>query len=107
MQKILRLSSIIDQLFHQSNSIASVKIAVGELSDFSEDEIQTQWSLLVENTKLSKTKHIIQQIPAKQQCMVCFQKYSPLNKKISCPYCGSVGAKILAGEEFYLQSFEE
>jgi Zn finger protein HypA/HybF involved in hydrogenase expression len=39
--------------------------------------------------------------------MVCFQKYKPLEKEIFCPYCKSVGAKILAGEEFYLESFEE
>jgi Zn finger protein HypA/HybF involved in hydrogenase expression len=44
--------------------------------------------------------------PAEQQCMVCFQKYHPLNKETSCPNCGSVGAKIIAGEEFYLESVE-
>jgi Zn finger protein HypA/HybF involved in hydrogenase expression len=38
--------------------------------------------------------------------MVCFEKYHPLNGEISCPNCGSVGAKILAGEEFYLESVE-
>ena len=38
--------------------------------------------------------------------MACFQPYQPVNKTIHCPYCGSYGAKILAGEEFYLESIE-
>jgi len=84
----------------------SINIAVGELSDFTEDEIQTQWSMLVRDTVVSQTKLKIKSIPAEYQCMLCFQKYTPVNKETVCPYCRSVGAKILAGEEFYLESFE-
>jgi Zn finger protein HypA/HybF involved in hydrogenase expression len=39
--------------------------------------------------------------------MACFEKYHPVLVEISCPRCGSVGAKIIAGEEFYLESIEE
>lgn len=107
MQKIPRLSSIIDHLLEKPRRVVSVNIALGELAVFAEDDIRAQWSQLVRDTNLSQTKLTIQHIPAEQQCMVCFQKYMPLNKEISCPYCGSVGARILAGEEFFLESFEE
>ena len=43
---------------------------------------------------------------AEIQCMACFIKYQPLDGRIHCPQCGSVGAKILSGEEFYFESIE-
>ena len=107
MQKIQRLTSIIDHLLKQPRRTASVNIAVGELAVYTEDEIQAQWSALVQDTSLAGIKLTIQHISAQQQCMVCFQKYNPLNKETSCPYCGSVGARILAGEEFYLVEDED
>ena len=107
MQKIPRLSSIIDHLLKRPRRAVSINIAVGELALYTEDEIQAQWSSLVQDTYLAKTKLTIQHISAQQQCMVCFQKYKPLNKETSCPYCGSVGAMILAGEEFYLVEEED
>ena len=107
MQNIPRLSFIVDHILKQPKHIASVNVAVGELAVFTDDEIQKQWSVLVRDTHLSRTQLIIYRIHAEQQCMVCFQKYTPLKKETTCPYCGSVGAKILAGEEFHLKSFEE
>lgn len=107
MQKIPRLSSIIDQLLQQSTKAASVNIAVGELVVFEDDEIHEQWPKLVNDTQLASAILTIRRIPAEQQCMVCFEKYHPQSKETTCPHCGSVGAKILAGEEFYLESIEE
>lgn len=107
MQNIPRLSAIFAHILQQPNRIVKVNIAVGELVLFSEREIQAAWSALENDFSPAKIKLMIKYIPAEQQCMVCFQKYKPLKKEIFCPYCGSVGAKILAGEEFYLESFEE
>ncbi len=107
MQKIPRLSSIVNHLLLQTTRIASVNIAVGELVNFNDEEIQAQWSRLVNDTSLSRISLTIQRVAAEQQCMVCFEKYHPMNMETSCPHCGSVGAKILAGEEFHLESSRE
>jgi Zn finger protein HypA/HybF involved in hydrogenase expression len=102
MQNIPRLSSIVDHLLQQLNPANSVYIAVGELTPYTEEQLHAQWSMLVADTILAQAALVIRLVPAEQQCMVCFQKYHPLNKETSCPQCGSVGAKIIAGEEFYL-----
>ena len=107
MQKIPRLSAIIDHLLKQPKEIAVVHIAVGELIFHTEELITREWFRLVKDTALAQAVLFIRIIPAEQQCMVCFQKYHPLEKETSCPQCGSVGAKIIAGEEFYLESVEE
>jgi Zn finger protein HypA/HybF involved in hydrogenase expression len=38
--------------------------------------------------------------------MVCFEKYHPDGEAFSCPHCGSVGAKIIAGEEFFVEAID-
>jgi len=103
MQKNPRLSAMIDHLLHQPTNIVSVHIAVGESIPFSDEQIRAQW----DETALAQIPLIIRRMPAEQQCMACFEKYHPARAEVSCPYCGSVGAKIIAGEEFYLESVEE
>ena len=103
MQKNPRLSSIIKHLLKQPAPIASVHIAVGQLIPFTEEEIRAQWS----DTPLAQSTLTIRRVPVEQQCMACFEKYHPTRAEVSCPHCGSVGAKIIAGEEFYLESIEQ
>ena len=88
MQKNPRLSSMIDHLLRQSKRYKSV---------------HAQWN----ESPLAQTTLTIRRVPAQQQCMVCFEKYQPARVEVSCPQCGSVGAKIIAGEEFYFESIEE
>jgi Zn finger protein HypA/HybF involved in hydrogenase expression len=102
MQKNQRLSAIIDHLLRLPNHITSVYIAVGESILFSDEQIHTQW----DESPLAQISVIIRRVPAEQQCMACFEKYHPTRAEVSCPHCGSVGAKIIAGEEFYLESIE-
>ena len=97
-----RLVSIINQL--PRNPGPSINIALGELIPLSENELRAQWVGLTKDTSLERARLVIHLIPAEQQCMVCFEKYHPANKETTCPHCGSVGAKILAGEEFYLET---
>ena len=112
MNKSPRLSSfqlrsmraIVQRLLQQALPIDSIQIAVGELNELNEDRIREQWIELVAQTPLAQTNLNIRIIRAKQQCMTCFLKYHPQQKETACPQCGSVGAKILAGEEFHIES---
>jgi len=81
-------------------------IALGEISELDPTFLQTHWTELSTGTSAEHAQLHFRLIPAEVQCMACFQKYHPIDKKISCPYCGSVGAKILTGEECYLESVE-
>ncbi len=38
--------------------------------------------------------------------MACFTKYHPKEGELVCPNCGSVGARILAGEEFSVEAID-
>jgi Zn finger protein HypA/HybF involved in hydrogenase expression len=103
MPKNPRLSAIIDHIVQQPTHFTSVHIAVGESILVSDKQIYAQWA----ESPLLQIPLTIRRVPTEQQCMACFEKYHPIRAEISCPRCGSVGAKIIAGEEFYLESIEE
>lgn len=86
--------------------IKSLQLAVGELSELDRPSIQKHWEELTQGTAAERAQLHFRFIKAEVQCMACFSKYYPANGNIHCPYCGSYGAKILSGEEFFLESIE-
>lgn len=96
-----KIFSITQQLIKQNYCKESIHLAIGELI-YDEKEFHRTWNQLVWQTPLQETKLNIRIIPAEQQCMVCFLKYHPTQKETVCPQCKGVGAKIISGEEFYV-----
>lgn len=96
------------QRARESNAkqIEKLHIAIGEIAEIDRDLIQSRWRELSKGTPAEQAQLRFRLITAEVQCMACFQKYHPEGGEIHCPYCGSFGAKILAGEEFYLESIE-
>lgn len=86
--------------------IKSLQLAVGELSELDQHSIRKHWDELSQGTAAERAQLHVRFIKAEVQCMACFSKYDPVDGKIHCPYCGSYGAKILSGEEFFLESIE-
>ena len=86
--------------------IKSVHMFLGEISELDPDLIKQHWDELSKDTPAEHARLHFRSIRAEVQCMACFEKYHPLDGQIHCPYCGSYGAKILAGEEFNLESIE-
>ena len=86
--------------------VRSLQLALGEIAELDPASIQQHWQELSKGTLAERASLEFRFIKAEVQCMACFQKYHPQDGKIHCPYCGSFGAKILAGEEFYLESIE-
>jgi hydrogenase nickel incorporation protein HypA/HybF len=101
----------LDKVLHHlsethSKRATTLHLALGEISELDPASLQSHWTELSQGTPAEHAQLHFRLIPAEVQCMACFRKYHPVDKKISCPYCGSVGAKILTGEECYLESIE-
>jgi hydrogenase nickel incorporation protein HypA/HybF len=86
--------------------VRSIQLALGEISEIEPTAIQEHWEKIIKGTPAERAQLRFRSIKAEVQCMACFMKYHPWNGKIHCPYCGSYGAKVLSGEEFYLDSIE-
>ena len=111
MRELNLTQSILDkalQKARQSNAtrIQSLQLAMGEISELDQNAIRGHWRELSRGTLAEHAQLLFRLIQAEVQCMACFGKYHPQQGKIHCPYCGSYGAKILSGEEFYLESIE-
>ncbi len=86
--------------------VRAVRLVIGEISELDQNSIQTYWNEISRGTPAEQAQLQFRFIEAEVQCMACFAKYQPRNGEIHCPQCGSYGAKVLAGEEFYLESIE-
>lgn len=89
-----------------ARQIKRLHLLLGEISELDQNSIRKHWEEMSKGTLLENTQLHFRRIPAEVQCMSCFQKYYPKNGKIHCPHCGSMGAKILSGEEFQIESIE-
>ena len=91
---------------NNARRIKSLQLAIGEIAELDRESIKKFWDELSSGTLAEQAQLRFHQIDAELQCMACFKKYHPADQKIRCPYCGSFGAKVLSGEEFYLESLE-
>ncbi len=89
-----------------ANRVTALNIVMGEFSSMVDDSIQFYWEIIAKDTIAEKAVLNFRRVPAELQCMTCFEKYHPTDKELVCPNCGGVGAKIIAGEEFSLESID-
>jgi hydrogenase nickel incorporation protein HypA/HybF len=86
--------------------ITDLHIVVGELSSMVDDSVQFYWDIIAKDTIAEGATLRFRRVPAQLQCMTCFHTYRPTDQELICPQCGGVGAKIIAGEEFALESID-
>ncbi len=102
------LRSILDHALRRANGqhIKAIQLIVGELKNLTNHAIRSDWEMIAKDTPAEGASLHIRQIDAELQCMACFQKYHPNSADFSCPRCGSVGAKVIRGEEFSVEAVE-
>ena len=100
------VQSVFEIIGHRLQGARVVRVARGQLFELSEKSILAAWREFTLGKPLEKIELKFRPIRAEVQCMACFEKYHPEDGVIHCPHCGSFGAKILQGEEFYLESIE-
>ena len=112
MQEIRKIQSILEAALKYADKknahrITDLHIQIGELNNLMPESIQKNWELLSKDTIAAGAILHFMHIPAKYQCMACFQKYNPPDtNQFECPNCGSVGVKIISGEEFSVQAID-
>ena len=89
-----------------AKQITALNIVMGELSSMVDDSIQFYWEVIAKDTIAEKATLNFRRVPAELQCMTCFHKYHPTDRELICPQCHGVGAKVIAGEEFALESID-
>ncbi len=89
-----------------ARKITNVYIVVGEISTYSDDSVQFYWDEISKGTIAESAALHFRRVDAELQCMNCATKYHPPEGEIVCPNCGSTGARIWSGEEFYMEALD-
>ena len=89
-----------------ASKVTDIHITMGQLSSVVDDSVQFYWEMISENTICFGAKLHFKRIPAEFFCTDCKTQFN-LNQELApCPNCGSIRVRIVAGEEFFLESIE-
>lgn len=111
MHELYATQAILEKALEQAaeakaRRIVGLHIVVGEISSYVDDSVQFYWEEISKGTLAEGAQLHFRHVGAEFQCMACFTKYQPAGDEILCPSCGSSGAKIISGEEFYMEALD-
>lgn len=111
MHELYATQAILEKAINKATELNAKRITdlylvVGEISTFNAESIQFYWDQICKDTIAENAMLHFRHVNAELQCMACFSKYTPKEGAIVCPQCGSAGAKILTGEEFFMESLD-
>ncbi len=86
--------------------VTDLHIVIGDLASMVDDSIQFYWEIIARDTIAEQATLHFRRLPAQLQCNTCSEKYQPTEKELICPTCHGIGAKIISGEEFFLESID-
>jgi hydrogenase nickel incorporation protein HypA/HybF len=90
----------------EAKQITDLHIVMGELSSMVDDSIQFYWDIIAKGTMAEQAVLHFRRVPAELQCMTCSEKYHPTDRELACPKCNGINTRIIAGEEFALESID-
>jgi len=111
MHELSVTQSILDVALKHANQadaqkITDIHVVMGELSTNVDDSVQFYWSLIAKGTLAEGAQLHFRRVPAEFLCSDCAQNYHPADAELICPFCESTRVRIVAGEEFYLDSID-
>ena len=86
--------------------VTDLNIVIGDLASMVDDSIQFYWDVIAKGTIAEQAILHFRRVPAELQCNTCSTTYQPTDKELVCPNCQGIGAKIIKGEEFFLESID-
>jgi hydrogenase nickel incorporation protein HypA/HybF len=86
--------------------VTDLNIVIGDLASMVDDSIQFYWEIIAKGSIAETAKLNFRRVPAKLECQACSEKYRPTERELACPKCHSVNTRIVAGEEFALESID-
>ena len=100
--------NIVAQHAAQANAVrvTALHLVIGQLSSIVDDSIQFYWDMLAEGTMCAGARLHFERRPTVLQCLDCDQTYTLNGELTDCPNCHSAHLKVVAGDEFYVESIE-
>ena len=86
--------------------VTDVHLVIGELSRVVDDSVQFYWDIISKDTLCEGAILNFERIPAQMNCLDCGFTYTLSRGLEACPNCESFRVRVVAGDEFRLESIE-
>jgi len=108
MHELTVTENLLQLALHYANDapITDLYIVVGQLSSIVDDSVQFYWDIISKGTTAEHSRLHFQRVPAEMQCSECQHQYKLNESHSFCPICGSKYVRLIAGDQFYLDSIE-
>jgi len=87
-------------------SVKSVKVIVGKLSNILPDSLSFCYEALISDTPLKGSKLDILEFPVKIGCNTCNEESEIEPPVFACPKCGNNQIRIVSGTELLVEAIE-
>jgi hydrogenase nickel incorporation protein HypA/HybF len=105
-QNILKISLEYGKKSHASR-ITDIYLVIGQLSSVIDESVQFYWPIVSESTIAEGAKLHFKRIPARLRCIQCEAEYMLEDGQLTvCPDCESSQIKVIAGNEFQMESIQ-
>ncbi len=92
---------------NQLSTVKSITLQVGEICTVVPKYLEDCYPAAVDKSALlHDTKLIIEIVPANSVCHQCYEVFSMLKHKQTCPDCGSTDTEIVSGKELEIKEIE-
>ncbi len=89
-----------------AQKVTCINLVIGKLSSIVDDSVQFYWEIISNDSICKDAVLHFERRPALLICNTCSTEYQIDSALQPCPHCGSPDIKILAGEEFFVDSIE-
>lgn len=89
-----------------ATKVTDIYIDIGQLSSIVDDSVQFYWDIISQDTLCAGARLHFNRQPARLACLDCGKEYSFDGDLTGCPDCQSTRVKVLAGDEFQMESIE-
>jgi len=86
--------------------ITQLNLVIGQLASVVDDSIQFYWDIISKGTIAEGARLEFRRVPAVLRCWNCTAEFTPDGRDYLCPQCGSARVKVIAGDDFLLESID-
>ncbi len=86
--------------------VVEIHLVIGQLSSIVDDSVAFYWDMVARGTPAEGARLDFRRVPARFQCQACAHEFAPPPETWACPACASQQVRVIAGEEFSVESIE-
>lgn len=90
----------------EAKRVMHLYLVIGQLSSIVDDSVQFYWDIISQGTICEGAQLHFERVPASLTCRDCGATYTLTGELTFCPHCQSDRVRVVAGEEFRLDSIE-